>query len=363
MGFADIFKFGSSGVSTEEIPNLFPLSVTDLEFIKIDVASIYSKILTDVAERSQGLSDDEQVLLWDNCLASESSDGLITLLSRAMYDKAELFLVYDKAVGVIRKATDAEATQIKADYKRQAESKVGTFVSFKNYKRTDMLKVYSALEYCTVNALNKSMNLARAVQIKISDLRASVSLADSSEAKAQAVNIAKALKDGKDVLLDSKDILDLLKPDLTSAKSSMELINEKRSFYLNLPSSYITGVLNSGLGDTGQADAKAIDRGLKGYFVSIMKPVCKSLFGKDLDFKSDDFQQLSTNLEVLKTFELTSEEFMSAENKLRIVNKIFGFPENEKGGPKEEPPATPPDPTAGARDVTPPPQNRTPAER
>lgn len=354
-GFASWFSWGSDSNSAE-MPNIFPLSIEQASFVKIDVLTIYRKILTDVLERSQGLTDDEQALLWDNCLASESAAGLVTMLACAMSERAELFLVYDKAIPLIRKATDTEKEQIKADYKVKAESSAGVYISFKNYEVADMIRLYSGVEYCSVGALYKGMNVSKALQLKIHDLRASTGLIDKAEVKAQALAMAKGLGEGKDIMSDAKDVIELAKPDLTATTSSMELTNQKRSFYLNLPASYITGVLNGGLGDSGQADAKAIERGLKGYFYSIIKPACKAIFAKDLEFKSDDFMQLATALEALKTFDVTSDAHMSAENKTGVINKLFGFDPEEKGDetkpeptpttPPKDPPAKPPEPGA-----------------
>ncbi len=337
-GFGGWFSlFGSERVN-DEIPFLFPLSIEQKEFICIDVITLYSKILTDVFERSEGLSEDEETVLWDNCLESESHYGLITLVAKAMHDKANLFLVYDRAVNVIRKATEQEAAQIIADYKKQAFSSVGIYISFALYLRTDMIRLYSALEYHTVGALNKSMNVSKAVQLKISDLRSTVALVDKAEAKTQAMAMAKGLSQGRDLLLDGKDVVETAKPDLTATQAAMEFLNEKRAFYLGMPCSYITGELNSGLGDTGQADSKAIDRGLKGYFVSIVKPICKALFDKAVTFKSEDFMQLDSAVNTMKVFAITDEELMTSDNKREILNKLFGLPEDEPGGPKAPPP-------------------------
>ncbi len=329
-------------IAEVDLPVIFPLSLGEKDFVSCDVLNIYKKILTDVAERSDGLSEDHEQLLWDNCLASESSRGLITLLSWAMLEKCDLFLVVDTATGVLRRATDTEAAQIQADYKSKAESAVGVFVSFRLYTRTDMIRIYSALEYTTVAALNKAMNLSKSIQFKVSDLRASTALSDKAEAKAQGKAIATGLSKGLDVMLDAKDIIETATPDLSATNAAIEFLSEKRAFYLGLPCSYITGELNSGLGDTGQADAKAIERGLKAYYVSIFKPVCEALFKSKLTFKSDDFMQIATSIEVLKTFELVSDELMSAENKLSIINRLFGLDPDEKGGPVAEPPPSPP---------------------
>jgi hypothetical protein len=335
MGLSELFSFLGGGSASEDLPVLFPLSISSSDFVAIDVKTIYKKILTDTLERSQGLTDEQQAVLWDNCLMSESREGLVTLLAKAMIDKGEMFLVFKE--DVLRKATSEEQAQIKADYEKTAGSKVGVYISFKNFDVSDMVKLYSAIDFCTVGSLYTSQNISKAVQIKTHELRSSTAMSDSAGAKAQQATIAKGLKEGKAVGMDAKDIVELAKPDLTATKSSMELTAQKMSFYLGLPASYITGVLNGGIGDTGQADSKAIDRGLKNYFFSIIKPVCKALFDKDLEFKSDDFQQLSVALEALKTFDITSGEFLSAESKLGVMNKILGLPESTKGDAPEEP--------------------------
>lgn len=349
MGLAGLFSWRATSANNE-LPEIYSLSIKEKDFVTTDVENIYARILTDVLERTQGIPEENQALLWDNCVASESSDGLVTMLSKAMTEKRDLFLVFDRPTKVVRKADSREEEQIKKDYKDRGISAVGVYVTFKNYTRTDMVKLYSALEYCTVAALSKSMNLSKAIQLKLTDLRGSVSLVDSNDVKTQAKAIADGLKDGRDVLLDAKDSIETATPDLTATKSSMDFIAEKRSFYLGLPASYITGIGGKTVGDSGQADAKAVERGLKNYFFSVVKPTIESIFGIKVTFKSEDFMQLSTSLEALKTFELTSEELLSMENKTQLVNKLFGLPENSKGdAPEPTPdPVLPPTPPTTA---------------
>lgn len=341
MGLSEWFGWSGSS-SSEEIPDIFPIGIKKDAFVATDVVNIFSKILTDVSERTQGLKEDQQPLLWDNCVQSESSDGLISLLAKAMTDKKDLFLVWEKAVNVIRPATPVEAEKIKADYKAQGKSPVGIFVSFRNFSRADMIKLYSALEYCTVSSLNKSMNLSKAIQIKMNDMRSSTSLADSSDVKTQALEIAKGLAAGKDVLTDAKDIIQTATPDLSSVKASIEFLNEKRAFYLGMPESYINGVQTGGLGTTGENDTKAIERGLKNYYQSIMKPVLEALFEVKTTYKSQDFRQIAQALEAMKTFELTSEEMLSMENKKKIVEILLDVdPDDNKGTVKAPAPQAP----------------------
>jgi len=328
----------NTSTDTAELPQIFPLSVKQVDFISIDVVNIYTKILVDVIERTQGIKETDQKFLWDNCLASESNEGLVSMLAKAMSNKEELFLVIDRATEVLRKATNEEQLKIKEDYRKTAGSKVGAYISFRNYSRTDMIRLYAALEYCTIDGLSKSMSISTAVQMKMSDLRASTAATDSAETKAQAKAMANALLEGRAILMDAKDLVETAKPDLSATNAAMDFLNQKRCFYLGMPASYITGVQTKGMYDTGMAEAKATERGLKNYYFSIIKPVIKALFGSETKFKSEDFQQLESALEAIKTFELTSAQYMTDENKLKVINNLFGFPEDTEGGPVEETP-------------------------
>ncbi len=336
------FNFLGGSASNTELPDIFPMPISEKDFVAIDVQNIYARILTDTLERTQGIPAEAQSLLWDNCLASEKQDGLVTLLAKAMATKSELFVVYFKALKVIRKATPEEMAEIKAGYKEKAEpvqvegGGMGLFISFKEYGRTDMVKFYSQLEYCSVGGLWKQGNISKAIQLKFTDLRGSVSLGDSAETKAQAKLIAAGLGNGKDIMLDAKDIVETAKPDLSATTNAMEFIAQKRSFYLGMPATYLTGEQAKGLGDSGKGDSKATERGLKGYYFSIAKPVVEGIFTVKTTFKSEDSEGLSTALETLKTMDTTSDEFLNRENKTKVVNKAFGFDESEKGDPPKK---------------------------
>jgi hypothetical protein len=99
-----------------------------------------------------------------------------------------------------------------------------------------------------------------------------------------------------------------------------------------MPASYIGGELTSAMSDTGKADAKAVDRGLKVYYFSIIKPVVDTLFNISTTYKSDNTEELTLAFESLKTFDITSDEYLSKENKLKVSNKLFGLPEDTEGG-------------------------------
>lgn len=334
-GLASLFNFGGASQATE-LPDLYPFPFSETDFVETDMVTIFSKILTDVVERTDGLEEKKQATLWDNCLASETADGLISLLAKAISCQGDLFIVYDSATNVVRKANATEQAEIKADYEKTGESKTGCYVSFKNYKKAQMVKLYSSLEYCAIHSLYKNMNLSKAIQFKMKEMRGSVGLSDSAQVKADAKAIADALQQGKNVMLDGEDIIDTARPDMEPTEKAMLFINNRRAFYLGMPMSYIVGEQTKSMTDSGGADAKAVERGLKPFFASIIQPVFKAVYGVDAEFKTEDYTQIDTALNVLKTFELTSNEYISAENKGKIINRQFGLPEDAKGDPIEE---------------------------
>lgn len=352
------FSFLGRDTNPAELPNIYPMPILQKDFVTIDVQNIFSRILTDTFERTHGIPDDEKMLIWDSCMASDVSDGLVTMLAKAMSEKQDLFIVYIKNLKLIRKATAEETAVIREGYKKKAEpvkvdGGVGIFVTFKNFKKADMVKFYSALEWCSVGGLWKQSNLSQALQLKFKDMRASISQSDAPSAKTQAEAVAKNLAAGKDVAIDGEDTIETAKPDVTATNSSLEMIQKKQALYLGMPASYLIGEGSTGLSDTGKADSKSVDRGLKNYFFSIVKPVSDGIFGVKTEFKSEDSEGISSALEVLKTMDTTSNEFLSQENKTKVVNKAFGLDEDEVGDEPETPPVVTPPP--GQPPAAPPP--------
>lgn len=326
MGFWSFL--GSSSKTATELPDLFPLSIAQDKFTDIDVKTIYTRILTDVCERTSGLSEDQKKTLYDSCLKSENNHGLITLLAEAISNQQDLCLVYKKELSLVRKATPVESAQIKADYAKENKSKVGIYVSFANYDKALLVRIYSALEYCVVSALNKGMNISMALQIAIKELRSTVNLTDSAIAINQAKEMATALQNGKPIIMDVEDAIRNAMPDLTSVEKAMAFIQSKRAWYLGMPSSYNDGEQTGGMNASGEIDTKAVERGLKNYYVSVIQPVFQELFGVKTKYKSQDMRQISQGLAALKDFELVSEEYISFDEKRAIIRDLFDLDES-----------------------------------
>jgi len=355
----NLFSWFGNDSAVDSLPDLFPFPTTDTVFIKNDIVSTYQKILNDTLERTHGLPEKYNHALYDNCLVNEAQMGLISLLANAMFDKKDLFLVYKS--DVLRLATPEEKKQIELDYKQSAKSSVGVFISFKNYDRTDMLRIYSALEYYSTAGLHKSVNLSKAVQIKIEGLRSSVALADKQVAVDQMKALADNLTKGRAIGIDAKDSVQTAQVDTAPVEKAISFTDSKRASILGLPVAYVSGELTGGIGSTGEADMRQIERGLKQYFVTIVRPVLKALFGVDVTFKSQDFRSLSSALEALRTFDMVSDSFLPNEMKIKIVAQLFDLDEEEltkaieaeaKDNAKNAPTTTPPSNSQGTQTAT-----------
>lgn len=330
------FLTGEGSVSNFlTLPTIFKFGMQSDEFVDCDVRTTYTNILTDAMDRTHGLDKKFHPSLWDSCLQSEASVGLISLLSDAMADNGELFLVYKSEV--LRKATPDEEKQIRIDYAKTAKSSVGVYISFKKYRRTKMLKIFSAMEYCVLAALHKLVNLAKAIQIKIDKLRESVSLLDASAAAAQARAMAENLAAGRDIVTDAKDLIECASPDISPTEKAIAFFDAKRAYILALPLSYISGAQTPGIGSTGEADMRAVERGLKQYWTSILYPVIKALWQKETEFKSQDFREYGTAFEALKTFQVAAESIVSVKSQRAIAWRMFDLDaEDEEKYLKEE---------------------------
>src|SRR5690606_25646882 len=139
------FDWTRSSSNKSELPEIFPIPILQKDFVKIDTENIFKRILVDVIERTQGIPEVAQNLVWDNCLASEKQDGLITLLAKAMVAQHDLFLIYKPALKVIRRADQIEEQRIRQDYAARGESDVGVFITFKNYDLSQIIQFYSLL--------------------------------------------------------------------------------------------------------------------------------------------------------------------------------------------------------------------------
>ncbi|MDR0485701.1 MAG: DUF1073 domain-containing protein [Elusimicrobiota bacterium] len=305
--------------------NPFAFPIEERSFIHQRVKLLYAKILKDCFAASAGIPDKAKPLFWDTVVKSfgksNAGDGLISLLSGAMADKKDLFLVYNK--DVLRIAKDEEKQTIKESFEKGKKQNIGFWFSFSDYFLSDILRVLFSLQLAVLSSTYTGMNVSKSLFIQMDKLRELVSREESAPIEAQAKKINEGIKSSKSILIDALDKVTTINIDMTSTKTSIDYIWGIIAELINMPLYYVSGELKSGLNATGEADNAAIERGIEAFFNSIFKPVVDEIFKTDIKFISDRWRVLLSSGAALKTIETIDPSIMPLKIKQRIAENIL----------------------------------------
>jgi hypothetical protein len=165
------------------------------------------------------------------------------------------------------------------------------------------------------------MNVAKAVQLKINDLRKLVSDSDKGSPVKQGREIVSGLKEGRSVMLDVADKIEHSDVEMEATEVAIKFINGLISFYLNAPLSYVNGQLAQGISTTGESDVTAVERCLESFFNSVFKPVSDEIFKSDISFAGDDWRKLGAVANIMPVIESTS--LIDEEKKRALVDELL----------------------------------------
>lgn len=309
MGF--FFKNGGTPQTAEQtFIRPYKLGLDELKFINSRTQVLYEKILKRCYHKTIGLEDAEGNIASSVFLSVEygaEQNGAIPLIAKAMTQMRKVYLVYRESAGLVRVATLEEQTEINKHYKdyQNAESKLnngdrGMVLDFTKYELTRLIKCYMALLYAVLDSANTQVNLARSLQIKIDKLRENISVLTSEDAIKQANQINDALKAGNSILLSSMDEVIQTAINSESTAKAIEIFNTALASDLGLSLSFVSGALTSGMSATGDADINYEDTGIKDFWVTIWKPICVKLYGKEgVKYKTDRWRYLEAKLKSL----------------------------------------------------------------
>ncbi len=313
--------FGKTKAYDTELDIKFDMGLESKPFCKWFVTELYRNVLTDCYNKAIGIKEDDDDMFFDSCVTTEAAKGLITLLAEAMESKTKIYLSYDKGVVLaikdVKEQQDIDARAAKGNLKGAA------ICDFSSYTKTDLLRVCAGLSYATIKATHTGLNIIQALQVKISKLRESVANSDADRIVADSKTGAKAIKEGKAVLLDKDDEIVIPTYDISPTEKSISLINGLCANFLGgFPLSYVNGALASGgLSTTGEGDDITVNRALKGYFKSVLRPVFKSLTGTTLTFKEDSWRKLDSLSRLIPMLETT--DLIDEKRKKEIIDGVF----------------------------------------
>ena len=284
-------------------------------FIHLFITNFYKKVLTDCVHRTIGLKDEQKATLWDNSVATAQNEGLITLLAEALYNKEELYLVYKN--GVVREADNEEKELIRENRLND----YGVCVNFTKYALTDILRVFAGMLLAILQSANVGMNVAKALQVGIANLRETVANGDKEEAIAQAKAINDSLKEGKSILRDAADVISATQFDSEPMEKSLQVFFGLLSFFTGFNAAYLAGDLVSGLSGTGEGNETATERALANYFNAILKPALDALFKVSVKFKTSNWRKLAEIAGLLPALEAT--ELIDTDTKKALLKEIL----------------------------------------
>lgn len=324
MGFPKFWNGSKNDVVYYVMPRPFVMQMLFDRFIFVKGKNIFYNILLECFNRSSGLDDKQAQSMFDNFNSAYSMGtcGVLSLLSEAMIRRTTVYIHYDKTSGVARRATGEEQAKILSDYQRQAYSDTGVLCNFNRFDKADLVKMYLGLLYGALEAMNTQTGLARALKFKAKDLRVTQSNISNEEFILQAKSIVEGLKEGKSILIDKDDEIDLTKIDSDPIKEAVSFYSQLMAGELGVSSSFITGVVASGMNSTGEAEIEKNESGIKLFFNSIFKPCCDALFGIDLTYKTDNYRRVAELSKSLPYME--SSDAVTPEDLTEYVNYMFG---------------------------------------
>lgn len=310
MGF--FFKNSGNVPQTAEqtFTRPYKLSLDERRFIESRTQVLYEKILKRCFHKTIGLDDESGSIASSVFLSVEygaQQNGTIPLVAKAMTQMRKIYLVYRESAGLVRVATLEEQVEIDKHYKdyQNSVSKLnnddrGMILDFSRYELTRLIKCYMSLLYAVLDSANTQVNLARSLQIKIDKLRENISVLTSDDAIKQANQINDALKAGNSILLSKMDEVIQTAINSESTAKAIEIFNTALASDLGLSLSFVSGALTSGMSATGDADINYEDTGIKDFWVTIWKPICVKLYGKEqVKYKTDRWRYLEAKLKSL----------------------------------------------------------------
>lgn len=309
-------------------------------FVELKIFSLLQKVFTDCYRYSTKITDkDKENALFDSIVYADAQFGLISRLAHMIAHFEKCYLVYDH--GVIREVKDInERKKIDEDYKKGMTYKYGVILDFSKYSIGLLLSHYFHQLYTIEQANNNSIALGGSIQYKVDNLRSKVGALESQsdDIQGQAVKVIKYARDGKPVVIDSKDSLEQTESskNISVADSSRDKCYRELAAALGAPVSYITGEdeVTTGSGASYERlDGRAEDM-IKNFWLTVFKPVVESLLGENINFVSQKWMTIKENLGSISMIENINS--IPVDIKASVIRKLIGDNNPNKNDPIEQ---------------------------
>lgn len=303
----------------------FNLSLKETEFVDYMVSDLYQSILTMCFDKiifpdaEKDFKDKITPSFYDNLSVEGINKGIIKNLAYGIVQNQKVFLVNASAGDniIVRQGTQEELQKYE---KEQGNIKNQIQMDFTKYNQSKALKLFYSMIYWIIRATNTNVKISNSVLVKIAKLRELVAKEDAEEVIKQAKEINDAIKRGNSIVADKDDTMERLEINSQATKDALDVAFSLVSGLIKMPLSFVNGELTTGLTQTGDSDNLAIERGLKNYYYTILKPCTEKLFDTKIRFTSDNTAKLKTLIGILPQLELST--LLTDDEKRAIIEDL-----------------------------------------
>lgn len=303
----------------------FDLFLKEKDFVDYMVSDLYQSIFTMCFDKiifpdaEKDFKDKITPSFYDNLSVEGINKGIIKNLAYGIVQNQTFFLVNASAGDniIIRQGTQEELQKYE---KEQGNIKNQIQMDFTKYNQSKVLKLFYSMIYWIIRATNTNVKISNSVLVKIARLRELVAKEDAEEVIKQAKEINDAIKKGNSIIADKDDTMERLEINSQAIKDALDVAFSLISGLIKMPLSFVNGELTTGLTQTGDSDNLAIERGLKNYYYTILKPCIEKLFETKTRFSSDNTTKLKTLIGILPQLELST--LLTDEEKRLIIEDL-----------------------------------------
>ncbi len=312
-------------IQKDNLSLCFDLSLSEKNFVDYMVSDLYQSILTMCFDKiifpdaEQDFKDKITPSFYDNLSVEGINKGIIKNLAYGIVQNQKVFLVNASAGDniIVRQGTQEELQKYE---KEQGNIKNQIQMDFTKYNQSKALKLFYSMIYWIIRATNTNVKISNSVLVKIAKLRELVAKEDADEVIKQAKEINDAIKKGNSIIADKDDTMERLEINSQATKDALDVAFSLVSGLIKMPLSFVNGELTTGLTQTGDSDNLAIERGLKNYYYTILKPCTEKLFETKTRFSSDNTAKLKTLIGILPQLELST--LLTDEEKRAIIEDL-----------------------------------------
>ena len=312
-------------IQKENLSLCFDLSLNEKNFVDYMVSDLYQSILTMCFDKiifpdaEQDFKDKITPSFYDNLSVEGINKGIIKNLAYGITQNQKVFLVNASAGDdiIVRQGTQEELQKYE---KAQGNIKNQIQMDFTKYNQSKALKLFYSMIYWIIRATNTNVKISNSVLVKIAKLRELVAKEDAEDVIKQAKEINDAIKKGNSIIADKDDTMERLEINSQATKDALDVAFSLVSGLIKMPLSFVNGELTTGLTQTGDSDNLAIERGLKNYYYTILKPCTEKLFETKTRFSSDNTAKLKTLIGILPQLELST--LLTDDEKRAIIEDL-----------------------------------------